>query len=186
MIPPGYVSLRNVYIKFFQIYDMEAMGRLTFYLSTGELQAFDFGSRGQGESIGAKFWQGMSDDIRRAIFEKGIGAITYPRMPFKEIVVLEDDLAKILPTDDNAISVDSMEPSSTNKAGRHPKYDWDYVWAGIVRLVHEEGLPKSQDEMIERVQLWYSSTQEKAEAPSRSALQPLIKRLFAVMRRSEP
>jgi hypothetical protein len=183
MIPPGYVSIRSAYTKVSQLNDRDAVGRLTFYLSMGQLQAFDFGKRGEKELIRAEFWQNIPEGIRRDIFEKGTGAITYTRIPFKEIVVLEDDLAKILSTDDNAISVDSMGPSSTNKAGRHPKYDWDYVWAGIV---HEEGLPESQDKMIERVQLWYASTQEKAEAPSRSALQPLIKMLFAVMRRSEP
>jgi len=130
MIPPGYVSIRNVYIKFFQRYDIDAMGRLTFYLRTGELQAFDFCSRGQRQSIRAEFWQGISDDIRHAIFEKGIHAITLPRMPFREIVVLEDDLVKVLPPENNAISVDLPRPprfkSRSRAAGRTKRSPmWD-------------------------------------------------------------
>jgi hypothetical protein len=182
MIPPGYVSIRSAYTKVSQLNDLDAVGRLTFYLSTGQLQAFDFGNRGEKQLIRAEFWQNIPEGIRRDVFQKGTGSMTHHQMPFREIVVLEDDLVKVLPPEDNAISVESMEPSSIGKAGRHPKYDWDQIWAGIVRIVHDNGLPKSQEEMIYKVQLWYDKFVATDGAPSRSALQPRIKKLFAIMR----
>jgi hypothetical protein len=79
MIPPGYVSIRSAYTKVSQLNDLDAVGRLTFYLSTGKLQAFDFGKRGEKQLIRAEFWQNIPEGIRRDVFQKGPGSMTQRR-----------------------------------------------------------------------------------------------------------
>jgi hypothetical protein len=107
MIPPNFVSLRRIYSIFAERYDSEAAGRLTYLLCDGQLQAFKFDGREGKQAIAAEWWQNESDDTRQDIF-------TYGALP--EIVVLEADLAAILPPEDNPDYADLGQAGPANEA----------------------------------------------------------------------
>jgi hypothetical protein len=185
MIPPEFISIRTAYSKLFQRFASEAYGRLAFFLCTGKLKAFWFDQQGGEHCLSADVWKGMVDSSRLGIFNTGdanIGA----NHSLTTIVVRKDDLATILPPEDNVAYVDSTEVGPRRKGGRPLKYDWDAIWAGIVWIQHEENLPRSQDGLIERVQRWYEVSFGKATAPGRTTLQPKIAKLLALMDGAEP
>lgn len=178
MIPPGFVSLHKAYLKFAEVYAADAAGRLTFFLRTSELPVSNFYRDGTENKIAGVFWQNIADKLRLSIFnpeedEAGIASTEY--------VVREADLNAILSPKDNSARPEPIETSPSPKVGRLPKYDWDAIWAGIVWIVVHEGMPQSQDMLIERVQLWYGEAIEKDVVPSRSVLQPKIAELFSRM-----
>jgi hypothetical protein len=177
MIPPNFVSLRKVYSIFAERYDSEAAGRLTYLLCGGNLQTFKFDGREGKQAISAEWWQNESDDTRQDIF-------TYGALP--EIVVLEADLAAILPPEDNPDYADLGQAGPATRRGRPPAYDWEAIWAGLLLIVHDEGLPKTKEETMDKVAQWYEKSFGKDTAPDRSTLQPRITKLFALLAGRDP
>ena len=68
---------------------------------------------------------------------------------------------------------------SQAKRGRKPKHDANEVWAVIAWTVQEDGYAASQEKMIDKVQRQYEQSFGKGTEPSRTTLQPMIKKLFA-------
>lgn len=182
MIPPRFVSVRSAFSKFAKIEKEdrragqfaapEAARQLGDLLRGGRLQAFQVNSQGNEKTIPAEFWQSTNDSFLKDILDN---------REIANVVVREDDLAAILPPEshDANIGPRDAETEEKKKGGRLPKYDWDYIWAGTAVLIHEHGFPPSQEEMIGRVQDWYEKAFGAGSAPSRSVLQPKIKKLYA-------
>ena len=179
MIPPNFVSLRKIYSIFAERYDSEAAGRLTYLLCAGKLQTFKFDGREGKQAMTAEWWQNQSDDTRqvRDIFTHGA---------LEEIVVLEADLAAILPPEDNPDYADLGQAGPATRRGRPPEYDWEAIWAGLLLIVHDEGLPKTKEETMDKVAQWYEKSFGKDTAPDRSTLQPRITKLFALLAGGDP
>lgn len=189
MIPPGYASVRKVYSQLKESLGSEAYGKLEFLLSTGKLVAYSMDdSEVSYSKLTPGFWKGMTRTTRLEIFQMGIEEAQAKGLSLNEIFVREVDLAKILGPKTQAPTAgldDKKSVTPTRAGGRPVDYDWDAIWAGIVWLVNTKGLPKRQEVMIERVQRWYEKTIKKDNAPSRTALQPRIKKLFAQMAKLE-
>lgn len=163
-IPPDYVSIRTAYAKLAELDAYDAVGRLTFFLREGKLPASHFDHDGVENKLHANFWKNITNDARDIFFNVEGKEIKSRRG--WEIVVRKEDLSAILAPEKNAASVDTINVNSTKKGGRPPEYDWDAIWAGIVWIAVHEGLPKSQAEMIERVQQWYKSSSIKTMRPA--------------------
>jgi hypothetical protein len=63
-----------------------------------------------------------------------------------------------------------------DKGGAPFGYDWDEIWAEIVRRVHDEGLPEKKAHLVEYVQEWCEDKYGKH--PSPSSLKPKIALIF--------
>jgi hypothetical protein len=188
MIPPDFVSIRVAYSKF-AIYGTKAAGHLKYYLVTDNLHAYYVDSRAETHLIAPDFWQSKTDDVCQIIFVSGEATYTEDATSFPidtDIVVRDADLAAILPATNNAAHADPMEADSATRRGRPPEFDWDAVWAGIVQIVNDEGLPKTKEEMIEKVAEWYNNSFGPDTAPERSTLQPRITKLYELLYGGEP
>jgi len=177
MIPPDCVSIRTAYSRLFHLHSSEASERLAYFLCTGKLRAFYFDRQMEEHSISVDRWQSMSESSRLDIFKTGTalaaeGAET-------EIVVREDDLAAMLPSRDKAPYADPTQANSITKRGRKPKHDANDVWSVITLTAHDDGFEESQEKMIDKVQRQYEQSFGKDTAPSRTTLQPMIRKLFA-------
>ena len=174
MIPPGFMSIRKAYAKFYERHGSEATGRLGFLLCKGELPAFCFDAQMAEQSIPADWWKDKPNSVRIDILINGAQ---------QEIVVRETELNALLSSADSAPQVAPRREHSSAR-GRPTEYDREAIWAGLVWIVHNEGLPTTQSEKIERIQIWYSRW--FGVEPSRPILQPIINRLDAILSGSDP
>lgn len=174
MIPPGFISIQKAYAKLYERHDSEAAGQLGFLLCKGELPAFCFDAQTAEQSIPASWWKDKPDSVRIAIIINGAQ---------QDIVVRETDLNALLSPGDNAPQVAPQREHSSAR-GRPTEYDREAIWAGIAWIIHHEGLPTTQSEKIERIQIWYS--QSFGVEPSRPILQPIINRLDAILAGRDP
>jgi len=87
---------------------------------------------------------------------------------------------KIVP---GSISQVQSDLTLTTPVGRPKKFDWDAIWAEICRIVHFDGVPETQAELVSRVQSWCQS--ELGAAPETSTLKPKVRSLFKKLNRDE-
>jgi hypothetical protein len=173
MIPPGFISIRKAYAKFHERHGSEAAARLGFLLCKGELPAFCFDAQTAEQSIPADVWKNKPDSVRIDILINGAQ---------QEIVVRETDLNALLTSADNAPQVAQQREHSSAK-GR-PAYDREIIWAGLAWVHHNEGLPHTLNDKVARIQQWYSQWFDTE--PSRTILQPIIKRFEAILAGADP
>lgn len=78
----------------------------------------------------------------------------------------------------------SLEARGKAKVGgAPPRFDWNAIWVEICRIIHEEGVPKTQAELIRRIQDWHEHDAKLGPAPEPTTLKPLISRLWSALKR---
>jgi hypothetical protein len=63
-----------------------------------------------------------------------------------------------------------------NRGGRPPKWDWDAFWVEVAAVVHVEGRPETQNDMVRRMQQWFVDTY--GNQPSDSQVKARISKLY--------
>ena len=177
MIPPDCVSIRTAYSRLFHLHSSEASERLAYFLCTGKLRAFYVDRQMIEHTVTVGRWRSMHESSRLDIFKTGTALAAEGTET--EIVVREAELAAMLPSRDKAPYADPTQAGSATKRGRKPKHDANEVWAVIAWTVQEDGYAELQEKMIDNVQRQYEQSFGRDTAPSRTTLQPMIKKLFA-------
>jgi hypothetical protein len=102
-----------------------------------------------------------------------------------ELPVAEFKRRKALPLRDMELNRPSfqkwlkgLEPALIKGSKRGPKasYDWEGCWAFMAKVAHDEGLPPTQAEMVERVRQWFIDTID--EHPSDTEIKRRVSRLY--------
>jgi hypothetical protein len=79
---------------------------------------------------------------------------------------------------DCAVSCFGIAETAQNRGGRPPKWDWDAFWVELCALVHEEGVPATQAELVGKLHQWFIDQSDKAPAESE-----IKRRVSKLMRR---
>jgi hypothetical protein len=177
MIPPGFVSLRMVFTKLCEVESKtrgrgpavapEAANRLLYFLIDGRLRACRFAPNGTKDDIPTEYWNGQARTFARTIVEYDA---------FGEIVVSAEELALLISGSNGGPSGESE--SHEAKPGRKPKYEPNSLAIVLAMTVYSDGFAESQEKMIEKVQYWHEQIYGPGSEPGRTALQPIIRRLF--------
>lgn len=61
------------------------------------------------------------------------------------------------------------------------KYDWDGFYVNLILLIHESGLPESQNELVGRMQEWFISNE--GEAPDERTIRRRVTPVWRALRR---
>ena len=72
--------------------------------------------------------------------------------------------------------------SSPRSVGRPPKWDWERCWLQICVSVHKKDLPKTQEELVVKLQSWFSES--TGEEPAASSIRKRTARVFKALRPS--
>ncbi len=69
------------------------------------------------------------------------------------------------------------------RRGAPPRFDWDSFWIEVCRIVHEDGIPITQSELVRRMNQWFDS-QERG-SPDESTIKKKLKPLWHTLRPAE-
>jgi hypothetical protein len=79
-----------------------------------------------------------------------------------------------------AAAIKPQPSQQQEKRGPKPRYDWEACWCELCVIVHDEGLPASQEELIKRLEGWFID--QYGVAPVRSLIQKRVKPLWDRLR----
>jgi hypothetical protein len=202
MTPPGFSDIEVLAKIARDSFGTEWPGRLHYKFFKKEMPVFR-ADHDPPKLISQSFWKAQErSDVARIVQEGGNWERRdlEPRrwVPF---IVRSDDINRLFP-----IGVESQSPASGNvqaaalgmvpempnvsdtsppaTRGRPPKYDWDVIWAEMAAIMYHED-PKTQEAMIEAVQLWYDRKFGDGTTPQRSVLQRKVRLLFSAFRNRE-
>jgi hypothetical protein len=183
-LPVGYQPLKDA---------AAAIGaeRLGSALAGGARKAFILDPWGTLREMGVEFWRGR-DGV--AVMETGVipkktsGGTRYQYggcqilvkalpQPDNRARAANAMLAKIV--DDRKKATIEQPPPAAQKSvgGRPPEYDWEEILIEMARINHDEGLPRTQAEMTQRLQVWYAKTHKGLE-PGTTELKKRVSRFF--------
>lgn len=66
-----------------------------------------------------------------------------------------------------------------------PKYDWDEMWQHICLRIYREGLPESQNALVQEVQEFFARRDETGEAPDSRTIRRRLTPLWRELRGQE-
>jgi hypothetical protein len=69
------------------------------------------------------------------------------------------------------------------RRGAPPKFDWDSFWVEVCRVVHEDGLPRTQTELVGRMAAWFDV--HDRSSPDESTIKKKLKPLWHAIRVAE-
>jgi len=70
--------------------------------------------------------------------------------------------------------------SPGNPGGRPARWDWEAFWLELAVIVHEDGLPEVQNDMVKRMQQWFVDT--CGNHPADSQIKVRISKLYQRLR----
>jgi hypothetical protein len=183
MIPPGWVSLRTAFTRTCAVIGHgphvapEAAGRLLYLLIEGPLQTCRLAQDGSKESVSAEYWRSRAESFERDIL---------PFDAFPGIVVKEDELRSSLVQPGDAESPGDPIPNIPEaKRGRRPVANpYDIAWV-VGSLVYSDAWGVSQEDMLSKIAEQFEAEFGEQSAPSRSTLQPMVRRLLAEMEKHD-
>jgi hypothetical protein len=128
------------------------------------------------------------------ILRKGSQSVRSLKAPpgtFQEI----DDDEHVIHRDDLVICRAEMErfekelglapaPEKQGRRGAPPRFDWDSFWIEVCRIVHEDGIPLTQSELVRRMNEWFDS--RNRASPDESTVKKKLKPLWHTLRPDEP
>lgn len=133
------------------------------------------------------------DDAWRILREgsQSIRSLKAPQGTFQEI---HDD-EHVIHRDDLVICRAEMErfekvlgvtpaPETQGRRGAPQRFDWDSFWIEVCRIVHEDGIPLTQSELVRRMNEWFD-THDRA-SPDESTVKKKLKPLWHTLRPAEP
>ena len=92
---------------------------------------------------------------------------------FESIEINRSDILKWL-TDHSASP--GRDSRQGRRGSRPPKYDWDGVYVEIIRVAVQQGLPRTQAELVRHIQNWFSEVAN--EEPTESEIKKRISRIY--------
>ncbi len=182
MIPPGHLSVHRAYTQFKESLGDDAFGRLINLLRTGTLKAYTVDANSDVRKCDPVFWMNVSDAMRQEIFESVVLETLDHAFARKEIVVREDEFENTTGLSSRV----SEAPTPETNRGRRPKYEWEAIWCGIVKVVHEYGENQTQSDLIQHVQDWFEKSFPGKDVPSESILQPKIAKMLQILKGTAP
>ncbi len=69
------------------------------------------------------------------------------------------------------------------RRGAPPRFDWDGFWVEVCRIVHNDGLPETQNELVGRMAEWFEV--HRKTAPDESTIKKKLRPLWQELNRSE-
>jgi hypothetical protein len=104
------------------------------------------------------------------------------------LCVLNDERFQALVLGQSTDNPKSSEPvpvevRTKSRGGRPENYPWDDIWVEICRIIHEEGVPATRAELMEKVQQWCED--HYGNQPADSTLKPKIGKLYRVLRNKD-
>jgi hypothetical protein len=66
--------------------------------------------------------------------------------------------------------------ATRNVGGRPPKWDWEKFWLELCARIHEDGLPATQAEMVERMGQWFVN--DLGDHPAESEIKKRVSGLW--------
>lgn len=66
--------------------------------------------------------------------------------------------------------------------GPTPRYDWDGFYLAVIKHLHEQGLPESQNEFVGMMQEWFIRRSESGDAPDESTIRRRINPIWRALR----
>jgi hypothetical protein len=88
--------------------------------------------------------------------------------------LLRADIDRLWPASQTA-------PSRHNSGGRPPEFDWEEILIEMARIVHHEGLPQKQADMVGRLQEWYAKRHAGKE-PGLTEMKSRVSRLYKAIK----
>lgn len=70
------------------------------------------------------------------------------------------------------------------RRGAPQRFDWDSFWIEICRIVHDDGVPRTQSEMVGRMIEWFDGND--AACPDESTIKKKLKPLWQLIKPNEP
>ena len=64
--------------------------------------------------------------------------------------------------------------------GRPPKWDWEAFWVRLCVMIHNDGVPETQAELVRKLQDWFGKTQ--GDMPHESEIKKRVSKLFRAFR----
>ncbi len=77
----------------------------------------------------------------------------------------------------------SPQPDVQIRRGAPPRFDWDGFWVEVCRIVHNDGLPETQNELVGRMAEWFEV--HRKTAPDESTIKKKLRPLWQELNRSE-
>jgi hypothetical protein len=183
MIPPGWVSLRAAFTKTCAAIGRgpqvapEAAGRLLYLLIEGRLQTCTLTPDGSKANLALEYWKSQAETFARDILDFDA---------FPGVVLNEDELRLSLVKAGDAASSDEPSPDTPNaRRGRRPAANpYNIAWV-VGSLVYADAWGTSQEDMLTKIAERYEAEFGENSAPSRTTLQPMVRRLLAEMARHD-
>jgi len=69
-----------------------------------------------------------------------------------------------------------------NPGGPREKYQWDEFYIAVIKRVHDEGLPETQQELVAEMQEWFVRRADGFDVPDESTIRRRIKPIWAAVR----
>ena len=66
--------------------------------------------------------------------------------------------------------------------GSTAKYDWDGMYLGLIRRVHDQGVPQTQAEWVGEVQEWFVARSKSGEVPDESTIRRRLNPIWKALR----
>ena len=74
----------------------------------------------------------------------------------------------------------TQRPEPAAQRGAPVRFDWDRFWIEVCRVVHEDGLPRTQSELISRMSAWFD--RNEPSSPDESTIKKKLKPLWHTIR----
>ena len=187
-LPVGYQPLKDA---------AAAVGidRLGSALAGGVRRAFVLDPWGKLRPLDAEFWRGRdaAEAMEMGTLPKkprngsrpyqygGCQILVKSLQPHSGTKTANAMLAKIADSQKKATIEPRAPATNKNTGGRLTEYDWEEILIEIARINHFEGLPKTQAEIVRRIQLWYAKNHDGIE-PGESVLKTRVSRFFKAIR----
>lgn len=129
---------------------------------------------GAGMPAEVETWQEIDWDSGIVTFEPSWAGSPPEYLPIVPVLARAEVVA-LFGIDDTANAV-----SSASRGGRPARYDWDAFWVELCRRIYEEGIPKTQRELVDHMLDWFSARNQ--ESIDRRTIEKKISKLLDVLR----
>ncbi len=77
----------------------------------------------------------------------------------------------------------SLEADAPIRRGAPSRFDWDAFWVEVCRVIHADGLPDTQNELVGRLAEWFEINRKSV--PDESTIKKKLKPLWRELRRQD-
>jgi hypothetical protein len=77
-----------------------------------------------------------------------------------------------------------IEADAPIRRGAPSRFDWDGFWVEVCRIIHDDGLPSTQNELVGRMTEWFEL--RRNASPDESTIKKKLKPLWRQLTKSDP